>query len=153
MNTKHKKIINIFTLEFFLSFFSTFILMIITYISTGGSGILKLINGYGDQFKTPNILNLIILFIIGLVSWFFFYFFNLKHKILLKKLSLGLFDICINLLRLACGIMISFVFLHLLVDGYNHKLLNFTFFGLLALIEVVVFSYFKDYLLFKNTKI
>ncbi len=49
--------------------------------------------------------------------------------------------------------MISFVFLHLLVDGYNHKLLNFTFFGLLALIEVVVFSYFKDYLLFKNTKI
>ena len=78
---------------------------------------------------------------------------HLKHKILLKKLSLGLFDICINLLRLACGIMISFVFLHLLVDGYNHKLLNFTFFGLLALIEVVVFSYFKDYLLFKNTKI
>ena len=39
------------------------------------------------------------------------------------------------------------------IYGYNHKLLNFTFFGLLALIEVVVFSYFKDYLLFKNTKI
>ena len=51
----------------------------------------------------PNILNLIILFIIGLVSWFFFYFFNLKHKILLKKLSLGLFDICINLLIRSTG--------------------------------------------------
>ncbi len=36
MNTKYKKIINIFSLEFFLfSFLSTFILMIITYISTG----------------------------------------------------------------------------------------------------------------------
>ena len=153
MNEKHKKIINILTLEFFISFLSTFILMIITYISTGGTGLLKLFSGYGDQFKTPNILNLIILLIIGLVSLFFFYFFNLKHKILLQKLSLGLFDICINLLRLACGMMISFVFLHLYVDGYNYKLLNFTFFGLLALIEVVVFSYFRDYLLFKNTKI
>ncbi|WP_034588223.1 hypothetical protein [Acinetobacter sp. HR7] len=140
----------IFLLELVISILSTFFLMGLTFLYSRSEGLVELINGYNDQFKTPNLMNLLILLFIGLITWIFYYFFNFKHKIFLKKLSVELFNICINLLRLASGIMFSFIILHLLVEGYSEKLPRIFLFGFLALVEVTCFSYFKDYYFFKE---
>ncbi|NHB56553.1 hypothetical protein G9F32_00685 [Acinetobacter sp. 194] len=132
------------TIEFILSILTSLILMSITYIWDGEDGILKLFNSVDDQYKPTNLINIGILLFIGIFLWIFNYFFNHSAKFIFNKISNGLFDIGINILRLGGGILISYPFLHLCVAGYTSQLISFWLVGFCAICEAAFFYLVKD---------
>ena len=147
-----RKIRELLKLKLSIMLLSSLVLMAIIYLLLGAKGIEELIAGYNGNFQTPNLLHYSILFVIAIILWFFYYFFNYRNKEFLKKLSYELFNTCINLLRIASGVFISFTILHLCVDGWHKNLSLIICYGLIAFSEVTFFSYIRDYWFFKDNR-
>ena len=130
--------------ELILSVLTSLILMFLTYISEGTSGIINLLDSVDDQYKPTNLINIGILLIIGIILYLINYFFNHNAKFMFSKLSSGLLDIGINLLRLGGGILISYPILHFSLAGYTNQLISFWLIGFCAIAEAAFFSLTKD---------
>ena len=133
-----------FIIELSLAVLSSLILLFLTYFLDGSTGIQKIFSGINDQFKPTNYINIGILVFIGLCLSGANYFFNLSSKFILSKVSQGLLDIGINILRLAGGILISFPILYICFEGYTNTLIEFGFYGFAAVAEAALFSSIKD---------
>ena len=150
MKNDLKKFLKFLYIELVLGVLSTFVLMLVTFNLDGVKGLTHLIQGYNDQFHKANYWNIIILLMIGFMLWVLSYFFNFRSKNHLKIIAQNLFDVGVNLLRVAGGLLISFTFLHIWVDGFDTRLIHFGLIGLVALSESALGSMFKDYLENKN---
>jgi len=133
-----------FIIETILSMLSSLVILLLSYFIDGEKGIIRLFDGIGDQFKQTNLINIGILLVIGIFLWFFNYFFNHNAKFILNKISNGLFDIGINILRLGGGVLISYPFLHICVAGYTNQLISFWLIGFCSIAEAAFFSLTKD---------
>lgn len=133
-----------FMIEIILSVLSSLIIMTLSYLVDGEKGIIRLFDGIDDQFKPINLINIGILLVIGIFLWVFNYFFNHNAKLLFNKISNGLFDIGINILRLGGGVLISYPILHICVAGYTNQLISFWLIGFCCIAEAAFFSLAKD---------
>lgn len=80
-----RKIHELLKLELSIMLLSSLVLMALTYLLVGSKGIEELIAGYNGNFQTPNLLHYSILFVIAIILWFFYYFFNYRNKEFLKN--------------------------------------------------------------------
>lgn len=131
---------NFFILELILNVIISTTLIFLTYFINGSTGVEALVDGLSSLTNFANLTTFIVLFIISLCLFFFKYYFNFKHKSHLAFLANQLFDYCLGLLRISGGFLIAFTILYLVFEGTSILLSKFIFWGILAIIEVSIFS-------------
>ncbi|CAA0150538.1 Uncharacterised protein [Acinetobacter baumannii] len=119
------------------------IIMVTTYVSEGVQGVDKLVNSLNDQFSLTAIIATIINFIIGVILWIFYRYFNFAFKSTLMWVSEGLLDTFTSLFRLSGGILIAFTLIYLIEVGYEHILLVFLIYGLISVYNSSFLVFFK----------
>ncbi|MND22105.1 hypothetical protein D3C80_124780 [compost metagenome] len=129
--------------EFIIILIIYIVIMVTTYILEGVQGVDKLVNSLNDQFGLTAIIATIINFLIGVVFWIFYRYFNFAFKGTLMGVSEGLLDTFTSLFRVSGGILIAFTFIYFFEVGYEHILLVFLIYGLISVYNSSFLVFFK----------